>query len=212
MPKWNIQVHLKRLVGRRSAAEIEGLPGYEVGQERHAVRFALVGGRVHRVGAGRSHHHVDLLVEDQVGRDLGHPVGAGLGVELDDVDGMLLAVAADDAVTDSLEDIGHDPFVRTAERGDGPGDRRDGADLDLAAHLGLSRHAGRGLGHAGGRGLSHAGGRGGRCRGGSSGLFRASAGGQQAAKTAGRADGRAGDTGDLEELAAADRLVALLKF
>ena len=38
-------------------------------------------------------------------------------VELDDLDRVLLAVAADDAVADGFEHVGDDPLVRTAEGG-----------------------------------------------------------------------------------------------
>ncbi len=112
----------------RAAPEIDDLPGRVGGNARHLVDLALVGHRVHRVAGRGADHQIDLVLEDQLGRDLGGAVRVGLGVPGQDLD--RIGPPADlDAAADRSPGIGEHKPVGLTERCQRPGLRADETDL-----------------------------------------------------------------------------------
>ncbi len=64
------------------------------------------------------------------------------------LDGMLLAVGADQPVADGFFGLGQQELVRLAEAGEHAGGHGDPAELDLAAHLDTGGRGGRGAGRS----------------------------------------------------------------
>src|SRR5271166_6931409 len=68
------------------ATEEIRLPWAIRGDARHLVDLGLIGDRIGGVRRGRSHNEIDLVTQDQFGRDLRGPRAARLAVLADDFD------------------------------------------------------------------------------------------------------------------------------
>jgi hypothetical protein len=195
--------HFVRIGAGALATEEVGLHGSVNGEARTSEGLALIGYGVHRVRGGGRHHEVDFGIVDQVAGHLRGSVRRRLAVLELDADGMILAVAAHEAVFNRLVPPLHAPSARDTE----PRDRaRDGIDktyLNRAAGLDSGARARRRGSGSGRRSRGRRGSAGGSGRG----LLFAT-GGQQTAQAGAGADGRTSHTRYLQEVAATDLLAA----
>ena len=82
--------------------------------------LALVGHGNDGVAGRRGDHDVDVLVVDELRRDLAGAVRVRLAVALDDLNRVLLA-GDGDAAREHLAHLGQHPLIGLAEGGDGAG-------------------------------------------------------------------------------------------
>ena len=116
-------------------AEDEACHGLKLKSPVHLVGLTLVGHRHYGVGAARGHDHIDAFVQYQVPGHLRGAVGVGLAVDSQDLDQMLLAVVADDAVLEGLLGPRDIPVVGQRERGQCAGLGLDETQLQIAARF-----------------------------------------------------------------------------
>ena len=122
---------MKPFFGIAVAAEEIGLPRTVGGDAGNLVHLGLVGDRVGGVGRARRHQEIDLVAQDQLGRDLGGARGARLAVAREDLHRIGLAAVAD-ALLEQLLDLLENERIGLAEGRDRAGARAHMADLDDA--------------------------------------------------------------------------------
>ena len=130
------------------AAEEIRLPRAIGGDAGHLVDLGLVGHRIGRIGRRGGDDEIDLVAEDQFGRDFGGAAAAGLAVLADDLD-LIGAAAALQSLGENAAHLFENETIGLAEAGERTGPRADVSDLDDAAlRIGRDRpqHRGRGDG------------------------------------------------------------------
>jgi hypothetical protein len=102
----------------------------------HFIEFTCVRHRIGSLRRRRHEHQVDIVLEDEVIRDLAGTIRRGLAVLEDDFDGHRLA-AMEIARLELLLKAGNDPFIGFTKCRKRTGLRRHIADTDF---LGLCEH------------------------------------------------------------------------